>query len=139
MKKRIILLITSFLLGYYAIDIIRFFIFYRPFVVEDSKMISCSKNNNLCAEFNVINNNEYLPYYLANIKIENKNDNSFSQITNFAFSIADHPLKSTQLIWTKNNQLDIFLEGNKSENTSDFFFKNLGDIKIFIHQPDYEY
>lgn len=103
---------------------------------QDSKLQSCSIDHHLCANFKAIIRGFLFGslYYSGYLSIKNNRTGQYAQINNFLIGFDDYSLIPTQLIWKNNNQLDVYLGENGTKNTSNFFFKNLGNVTVFLHK-----
>lgn len=102
-------------------------------IIEEKPFMVCSIDHIMCAIFKITIQGDP-PYRNGYLSIKNKKTKQNAIINNFFMGIDDHPLLPTQLIWKNNQQLDVYLEGNESQNTSNFFFKDLGNLTVIIHQ-----
>lgn len=119
------------LIAVFYIPDIRWILNPKTIVVQPFTV--CSMDHTMCTVFKVTVQGDS-PYRNGYLSITNKRTKKHATINNFYMNIDDHPLLPTQLIWKNNQQLDVYLEGNHSGNTSNFFFKDLGSLTVIIHQ-----
>lgn len=103
------------------------------------KINKCSENKVNCAYFRVFDYNSCNVFptlcdynFIGKLSIHNQINHEYAKI-DINMGIEDHNLSPSRIEWTTNNQLDIYLENSSSNNTDNYFFKRLGDVKVIVH------
>lgn len=105
-------------------------------VEKSSKLKSCSPNHIFCVDFKVITRGATSDssYYSGYFVFKNKKTGELAEINNFFIDFEDISLRPSEFMWKDNSHLDVYLQGKKEGKTSNFFFKNLGNLSVIIHR-----